>query len=163
MGLRSSGSFKTPARRAPIPEPIREEIAALDTPLLFLRSDGEPSRTPTIGTGGDGNSEPLRVRSDCWEWDEDAERWVDDFRPYDLRHVAVSLKVRAGEPLPDVAADLGHSFETLCRVYVGEIKAMRGQPTTPISEAISAARVRTEYGGKKKAAPRKRRKRSQTA
>jgi integrase len=155
--------YKTPARRAPIPEPVIEEVAALDVPLLFVRSDGGQFTDTDYRNWRRRQFRAAASAAGLLEWDEDAERWIGDFRPYDSRHVAASLKVRAGEPLPDVAADLGHSFETLCRVYVGEIKAMRGQPTTPISEAISAARVRTKFGDKKKAAPTKRRKRSQTA
>lgn len=155
---------KTPARRAPVPKPIRTELKALGVPVLFVRSDGEPFTDTDYRNWRKRQFRDAAGAAGLLDWDEDAKEWVGDFRPYDLRHPAASLKIRAAEPLAEIAADLGHSVETLIRTYTHEIEAMRGKPAEPVENVIRAARrrkrVRTEYGGKKKAAPAKRRNRS---
>lgn len=73
-------------------------------------------------------------------WDTESESWVGDFRPYDLRHTCASLMIRAHIGPADVAAQLGTSLELVFRTYAHSIEAMRGRPSTPIAEAISATR-----------------------
>jgi integrase len=75
------------------------------------------------------------------DWDAESESWVGDFRPYDLRHTCASLMVRAHVGPADVAAQLGTSLELVFRTYAHSIEAMRGRPSTPIAEAISATRA----------------------
>lgn len=77
------------------------------------------------------------------EWDEEAETWVGDFRPYDLRHTCASLMIRAHVPPADAAAQLGTSLELLFRTYSHSIEAMRGRPPTSITDAIHHARGST--------------------
>lgn len=63
-----------------------------------------------------------------------------DLRPYRLRASFVSLLLWAGEDLPYVAEQAGHSVATLARHYAGAIRELRGQPRVPAEEAIRRAR-----------------------
>jgi hypothetical protein len=53
----------------------------------------------------------------------------------------VSLLLWAGEDLPYVAEQAGHSVATLARHYAGVIRELRGQPRVPAEEAIRRARA----------------------
>jgi integrase len=64
-----------------------------------------------------------------------------DLRPYRLRASFVSLLLWAGEDLPYVAEQAGHSVATLARHYAGVIRELRGQPRVPAEEAIRRARA----------------------
>ena len=129
---------KTPARTTTIPKPIRAEVRALVKGLpagaerIFLTAGGQPW----------SDSDYRNWRRRHFKPAAQAAGLPDDFRPYDLRHSAASLMLRAGIPATDVAEHLGHSFETLSGVYAHAIKAMKGQPSRPLEAAISAARVR---------------------
>jgi len=68
-----------------------------------------------------------------------------DLRPYRLRASFVSLLLWAGEDLPYVAEQAGHSVATLTRHYAGVIRELRGQRRVPAEEAIRRARA-TVYG-----------------
>ncbi len=63
-----------------------------------------------------------------------------DLRPYRLRASFVSVLLWAGEDLPYVAEQAGHSVATLARHYAGVIRELRGQPRVPAAEAIRRAR-----------------------
>jgi hypothetical protein len=76
------------------------------------------------------------------EWDSDSETWVDDFRPYGLRHTCASLMIRAHVGPGDVAAQLGTSLELVFRTHAHSIEAMRGRPSTSIAEARTELRGR---------------------
>lgn len=83
-------------------------------------------------------------------WDPEAGKngkWVGDFRPYDLRHTNASQRIRAGEPVAEIANDLGHSLKTLFDHYAHEIEAMRGQPVVPLDTAV--LEIRESLVGKK--------------
>jgi hypothetical protein len=64
-----------------------------------------------------------------------------------LRHTCASLMIRAHVGPADVAAQLGTSLELVFRTYAHSVEAMRGRPSTTITEAISAARDGGNSGG----------------
>jgi hypothetical protein len=79
--------------------------------------------------------------------------WVfelDGLTPYALRHTAASMRVRARDPLPEIAEDLGHTVETLVTHYTHVIRAQHRQPVISIDEQIRRARVsfRTDRAGR---------------
>lgn len=56
-----------------------------------------------------------RVKPTVWCSDHPAALAV----PYDLRHSAATVMIRAGVPLAEIARRLGHSVDVLLRVYAG--------------------------------------------
>jgi hypothetical protein len=63
------------------------------------------------------------------------------YEPYRLRSSFVSLQLWAGEDLPYVAEQAGHSVATLARHYAGVLRELRGKPRVPAAEAIREARA----------------------
>jgi integrase len=62
-------------------------------------------------------------------------------RPYDLRHSFASLLIHAGRmSVVEIAAQLGHSTQTLLRTYTHVFAELRGQPKVPADHQIAAAR-----------------------
>lgn len=124
---------KTGKPRFPsLPAPVMADLAEWrqDTAFIFPRSkDGLPWRKT--------------------DWDNWRKRWfrpaiesvgIEDFVPYDLRHTCASLMIRAGVPLLEISADLGHGVGVLTETYAHDIQAMRGQPSRPVEAEIAAAR-----------------------
>jgi integrase len=67
--------------------------------------------------------------------------------PYDLRHSFASLLIHEGElSIVEIANQLGHSTETLLRVYAHIIAEMQGKPSVPAETAIAAARAKVHGG-----------------
>jgi hypothetical protein len=60
-------------------------------------------------------------------------------RPYELRHSCASLGIRVGEPLVEIASDLGHSTEMLLRRYTHIVRALRRHPVMSIDAQIAQA------------------------
>jgi len=61
--------------------------------------------------------------------------------PYDLRHSFASLLIHEGKlSIVEIANQLGHSTETLLRVYAHVIAEMADQPKIPAEAAIAQAR-----------------------
>ena len=60
--------------------------------------------------------------------------------PYDLRHTAATLMIRAGVPLPEVARRLGHSVEILLRVYAGVFEDERNRSNEAIEREFERQR-----------------------
>jgi integrase len=61
--------------------------------------------------------------------------------PYDLRHSFASLLIHEGElSIVEIANQLGHSTETLLRVYAHVIAEMADQPKISAEAAIAQAR-----------------------
>jgi len=60
--------------------------------------------------------------------------------PYDLRHVAVSLRIAAGRPITEIASDMGHSVATCANDYSHMIESLRGQPVRSVEAMIRDAR-----------------------
>ncbi|MDO8202110.1 tyrosine-type recombinase/integrase [Conexibacter sp. JD483] len=60
--------------------------------------------------------------------------------PKTLRHTCASTRLRAGEPVAEVAADLGNSPRILLRWYTHEVRASRDQPIEPLAQQIARAR-----------------------
>jgi integrase len=100
------------------------------------------------------------------DWDNWRERWwyrassfagMGNYRPYDLRHTAASLRIASGRPITEVAAELGHSPHTCARSYAHVVDSFRGRPVVPIEDWIDRARrdepesstnlVRSAFGG----------------
>jgi hypothetical protein len=57
------------------------------------------------------------------------------WRPYDLRHAAVSTWLNAGVPVPQVAEWAGHSVDVLLRVYAKCISDQQPEAKRRIEEA----------------------------
>lgn len=108
--------------------------------LIFARSDGLPWRKQDWRNWTRRWFRPAAGAAGLLEWDKENMTWIGDLRPYDLRHTCASLRIRAGDPLAEIAADLGHSIATLVRDYAHEIEAMRGQPVVSVDDAIAEAR-----------------------
>ncbi|MDW5595916.1 tyrosine-type recombinase/integrase [Conexibacter stalactiti] len=70
------------------------------------------------------------------DWRPEFER----FSPGALRHTCASVRLRSGDPIAEVAVDLGHSAETLIRWYAHEVRASRGAPVEPLDQQIGRAR-----------------------
>ncbi|HLL92933.1 MAG TPA: hypothetical protein VK252_08345 [Solirubrobacteraceae bacterium] len=63
--------------------------------------------------------------------------------PYDLRHSFASLLIHEGKlSIVEIANQLGHSTETLLRVYSHIIAEMEGKPRLPAETAIARARAK---------------------
>jgi len=129
---------KTPARVAAIPKPIRAEVRAQIDGL----PDGAERIFLTVGGRPWTDSDYRNWRRRHFKPAAEAAGLPDDFRPYDLRHTAASLMLRAGTPHADVAEHLGHSEAILMDPYSHAIKALKGKRARPLDKAISAARVR---------------------
>lgn len=92
-------------------------------------------------TGGDWTREDwANWRRRIWRPAAVAAGVTDDLRPYRLRGSFVSLLLWAGEDLPYVAEQAGHSVATLAKHYAGVMRALRGQPRVLAAEAIRQAR-----------------------
>jgi integrase len=125
------GEPKTGPRSVPIPPQLvlvlRRWLDARDLgrdDLLFrTRSGGRPSasnwarawKRALRGVGHD----PLRV--------------------YDCRHAAATTWLRAGVPLGEVAARMGHSVETLVSTYVGALEGDRAIANQRIDSVLAAS------------------------
>ncbi len=57
-------------------------------------------------------------------------------RPYDLRHVGVTLWLNAGVPAPDVARRAGQSVDVLLKVYAGRIDGAASAANDRITRAL---------------------------
>jgi integrase len=67
--------------------------------------------------------------------------------PYDLRHSFASLLIHEGKlSIVEIANQLGHSTETLLRVYSHVIAEMQGKPRLPAETAIERARAKVHRG-----------------
>ncbi len=67
--------------------------------------------------------------------------------PYDLRHSFASLLIHEGKlSIVEIANQLGHSTETLLRVYSHIIAEMQGKPRLPAETAITRARAKVHRG-----------------
>jgi integrase len=62
-------------------------------------------------------------------------------RPYDLRHSFASLMFASGSNPAEIAAQLGHSLQTLFGVYVNVIEELRGRDNIDPEAEIRAARA----------------------
>lgn len=82
-----------------------------------------------------GKPRPKRVVP----WDRDHP--YDGPVPYDLRHSFASLLIHAGElSVVEIAAQLGHSTETLLRTYAHVFADLADQPKLPVDVQIAEAR-----------------------
>ncbi|GAA2894608.1 hypothetical protein GCM10010517_59330 [Streptosporangium fragile] len=60
----------------------------------------------------------------------------DSARPYDLRHAAVSLRLKAGIPPTEVAQRAGHGVDVLLRIYPKCIDGQHAHANRQITEAL---------------------------
>ena len=61
--------------------------------------------------------------------------------PYDLRHTAATVMLRAGVPLAEVARRLGHSIEVLLRVYAGVFEDEEERSNAAIEHELDRQRA----------------------
>lgn len=66
-------------------------------------------------------------------------------RPYDLRHGFASLLLREGANPVEIAEELGHSLDTLLKVYSHVIRRYRGKPSQSAEDTIRQARLPESY------------------
>ena len=113
-GLKHRAESET--RRVPLPPPLVSRLAwhidrwsRQDEDLVFLNRRGN-------GLAPGNWSRPWRqLRAERWP----AGHPLADTVPYDLRHTAATMMLRAGVMPSEVARRLGHSVEMLMRIYAG--------------------------------------------
>ncbi len=125
-GRRYSGTGQTRQRKSlkhradnevrpvPLPPPLVEILRChLDrwppTDLVFTNMEGRSVTAENYGKVWN------RVKPTVWTQGHVAA----DAVPYDLRHTAATVMLRAGVPLAEAARRLGHSIDVLLRVYAG--------------------------------------------
>jgi integrase len=125
-GRRYTGTDSTRQRKALKHRPIGSvRPVPLPPPLVaYLRNhlDRWPSNDAVFINGG-GRTVTAenygkvwnRIKPVVWGSNHPAAGAV----PYDLRHTAATVMIRAGVPLAEVARRLGHSVDVLLRVYAG--------------------------------------------
>ncbi|MEM7341845.1 MAG: site-specific integrase [Actinomycetota bacterium] len=74
----------------------------------------------------------LRLRSSVWPEGHVAA----DAVPYDLRHSAASMMIRAGVPLGEISRRLGHSVDVLLRTYAGVFESDLIEANSKIDEEL---------------------------
>jgi integrase len=124
------------------PVPIHPELVALLSQHLKNYPPGPDGRVFTGPRGGVFNDRAYlkifhKARTAAFTPSESASLLAR--RPYDLRHAAVSTRLNAGVPAPQVAEWAGHSVDVLLRVYA---KCISGQQ----SEASAASKKRPAPG-----------------
>jgi integrase len=62
-------------------------------------------------------------------------------RPYDLRHSFASLLIAEQRNSAEIAAQMGHSIQTLFNEYTGVIEDLRGRPPIKLEHEINSARA----------------------
>lgn len=62
--------------------------------------------------------------------------------PYDLRHLAATVMLRAGVPLAEIARRLGHSIDVLLRVYAGVFEDDEIRSNEAIEAELGRQRVK---------------------
>jgi integrase len=139
-------------RQVDVLEPLAKELA--EWQLLSGRPTGRqliiPRTVPGRWTKNDWDNWRERVYRPAAKFvlgpDADGSH---PYRPYRLRSSFVSLLLWAGEDLPYVADQAGHSVATLARHYAGVLRELRGKPRVPAAEAIREARasIGTELTG----------------
>jgi integrase len=138
---------KTKVNRYPeVPAPVLADLAqwrltgGSSEGLIFPRSDGMAWRKTDWDNWRARWFRPAAGAAGLLEWDERAERWAGDFRPYDLRHTCASLMIHSLAPPGEIAAHMGHGLQVLFSTYGHDIEQMRGEQPQPIERAIQAAR-----------------------
>jgi integrase len=136
--LRVAASKTGRVRHIDLLAPLAQDLAE------WRLASGRPGDTELIvprPTGGEWTrSDWANWRRRIWRPAAIKAGVTGDLRPYRLRASFVSLLLWAGEDLPYVAEQAGHSVATLARHYAGVIRELRGQPRVPAEEAIRRAR-----------------------
>jgi integrase len=129
------------------------ELFGIEDGLLFALDDGEPWGAtayknwrvrvwqPACVIAGVGRIETYRKDDGKYG------RRYSGAVPYDLRHSFASLLIHEGKlSIVEIANQLGHSTETLLRVYTHVIAEMQGKPRVPAETAIERARAKVHRG-----------------
>jgi integrase len=104
-----------------------------DDRLIFSRADGEPWRDEDYRNWRKRVFKEAATAADLWA----------DVRPYDLRHSFVSLLIREGKNILEVARQARHSPKMTLDVYGHVFEELEGAKPIPAEEAIRAARRAT--------------------
>jgi integrase len=126
----------------------------VDRALVFARADGEPWRDTDYRNWRRRVFQPAAAAAGLATLDETRTSAMVDGkrqrrlqtrykgpRPYDLRHSFASLLIHEGRlSVVEIAAQLGHSTETLLRTYAHVFAELRGQPKVPADTQIARAR-----------------------
>lgn len=128
------------------------ELFGIEDGLLFA-IDGEPWSAsayrnwrvrvwqPACGIAGVGRIETYKREDGKYG------RRYAGATPYDLRHSFASLLIHEAKlSIVEIANQLGHSTETLLRVYAHIIAEMEGKPRVPAETAITRARAKVHRG-----------------
>jgi integrase len=141
--LRVAASKTGRVRHIDLLAPLAQDLAE------WRLACGRPSDRELIvprPTGGEWTrSDWANWRRRIWRPAAIAAGVTGDLRPCRLRASFVSLLLWAGEDLPYVAEQAGHSVATLARHYAGVVRELRGQPRVPAADAIRRGRA-TVYG-----------------
>lgn len=112
--------------------------------LVFPRPDGEAWRETDYRNWRRRHFRPAAAAAGLASpgpWD--AEHRYDGPRPYDLRHSFASLLIHEGSlSVAEIAAQMGHSTETLLSTYTHVFSELRGQKKVSADVQIARARDR---------------------
>lgn len=132
------------------PRFVRLPVAALDDLALWIEVAGLKDPEGWLFPNRDGVVTPRTYPN----WVNEVRRarvaiglrrpeWRTEFdvlTPKTLRHSCGSCRVRTGEPVAEIAADMGHSVATLLHWYSHEVRASRDTPVEPFADQIERAR-----------------------
>lgn len=131
---RSDGEIRAVPLPPPLVDWLRWHIAE------FEKSEADRLFTNLLGNDltKDNWGKPWRVhRSRRWPTSHEFAK----IRPYDLRHVAATMMLRAGVPAAEVALRLGHSIDMLMKIYAGVFDDERERANQLIAKELQSGVV----------------------
>lgn len=129
------GPTKTSERRT-----VRPLIGPLvDDLKTWRKASGDPAPTALVIPADDGSP------WDRWQYANWRRRTFKPnapagATPYSCRHGFASLLIRAGRPLAEVAAVMGHSPTMTTQHYTHVMERFRDEPSQPVEKLVTAAR-----------------------
>lgn len=138
--IRERKGLKRRADDAVRPVPLPPELVR----ILRDHLDRWPAQGGLVFTNRNGRSVTTDNYNKTWNRTK-AKLWppghaLNGTEPYDLRHTAATVMIRAGVPLPEVARRLGHSVEVLLRVYAGVFENERERSNEAIEREFERQR-----------------------
>ncbi len=127
-------------RRVPLPPPLVE--------MLQAHLSRWPPSSDLVFTNGAGRSVTAENYGKVWNRIK-PEVWSDghvacNAVPYDLRHTAATVMLRARVPLAEISRRLGHSVDVLLRVYAGVFDDDEVRSNEAIDRELARHRQQTQ-------------------